>query len=156
MRPFVIEGDLQRLGRKDCGIEQSARTRFASVNAVVGAAHCPRGRVQRQGDHFTCHVTVDHQDVVYTVRQTTGHGDVTFELATPFLLFTTIDDQVLAALREQGVDDATVACGYAHVWFVKPPARRDCVVALHDHTSRTAHVSIAADGGVDGVRIDGL
>ncbi len=137
-------------------IEQSARDRFSAMHAVVGSAHCPRGRVQHKGDHFTCHVTVDHQDVVYDVRQTSGHGDITFDLASPFLLFSTIDDQTLEALRQQGLDDATVACGYAHIWFVNPPVKRDCVVTLPDHTTHTAHVSIAADGGVAGVNVDGL
>ena len=79
-----------------------------------------------------------------------------FDLVTNFLLFSTINDQTLADLRGQGLDNATVACGYAHVWFVKPPATRDCVVTLPDHSSHTAHVSIAADGGVASVVVAGL
>jgi hypothetical protein len=133
-----------------------AHDQFAGTNAVVGAAHCPRNRIQRKGDHFDCHVTIDEQDVVYVVQQTDGHGTVRPSLETKYLLFSTINDQVLSSLRGQGLDDATVACGYAHVWFVTPPIKRDCVVKLSDHSTHTAHVSIAADGGVDSVTVAGL
>src|SRR3954462_12730808 len=137
-------------------IEQDARSQFSDVHAIVGRASCPAQRVQRQGDQFNCHITIDGQKVTYVVRQTDGHGTVRPTLTTHYLLFSTLDDQTLADLRGQGLDDVTVACGYAHVWFVAPPVKRDCVVTLPDHTQHTAHVSVAADGGVDNVTVDGL
>jgi hypothetical protein len=138
------------------GVEQSARSEFADVQAVVGKARCPSNRLQRKGDHFECHITIDRQDVVYVVRQLDSHGTVQPTLQSHYLLFSAIDDQALAALRDQGLDRATVACGYAHVWFVSPPVTRDCVVTLSDHTTRTAHVSLAADSGVENVVVAGL
>ncbi len=138
------------------GVERDARAQFAGTGAVVGAAHCPANRAQRKGDSFDCHVTIDHQDAVYRVHQTDGHGTVQPTFASQFLLFSTIDDQVLAELRRQGLTDSRVACGYAHVWIVTPPVTRDCVVTLTDHSTHNAHVSIAADGGVDKVVVAGL
>jgi hypothetical protein len=137
-------------------IEEDARTQYSDVHALVGKARCPANRGQKQGDEFKCHVTIDGQDAVYVVRQTDGHGTVRPTLTSHYLLFSTLNDQTLADLRGQGLDDVTVACGFARVWFVVPPAKRDCIVTLPDHTQRTAHVSIAADGGVDSATIPGL
>lgn len=137
-------------------IQTSARSQFAGYHALVGAAHCPAGRVQKKGADFDCTVTIDHQKATYVVHQVDGHGTVQPSLQSSYLLFTTINNQTLDDLRSQGLDDVTVACGFAHVWFVKPPVNRTCIITLPDHTTRTAKVSIAADGGVDSVTVAGL
>ena len=138
------------------GVERDAKINFEGTGAIIGTATCPAGREQRKGDRFDCHITIDHQDAVYSVLQTDGHGTVTPTLASHFVLFTQLDDQTLSVLRQDGLPDAQVACGYAHVWIVNPPASRDCIVTLADHSTHTARVSIAADGGVDNVSVPGL
>jgi hypothetical protein len=138
------------------GIEQDARTEFASTGAAIGKARCPTDRVQKKGDRFNCHMTIDGQDAVYVVEQTDGHGTVHPSLTSHYLLFATINAQTLADLRNQGLDQAKVACGYTHVWFVTPPISRDCVVTLPDHTDHTARVTLSADGGVSDVVVEGL
>ncbi|HEY1741030.1 MAG TPA: hypothetical protein VGI86_20110 [Acidimicrobiia bacterium] len=138
------------------GVERDAKANFAGTGAIIGTATCPAGREQRKGDRFDCHITIDHQAAVYSVLQTDGHGTVSPTLASRFVLFTTLDDQTLAVLRQDGLPDAKVACGYAHVWIVNPPATRDCVVTLADHSTHTARVSIASDGGVNNVSVAGL
>ncbi len=134
-------------------ITQSARTQFASAHATIGAARCPADRAQRKGDRFDCHVTIDGQEVRYTVVQIDGHGTVRPTLAAHYVLLAPITDQTRADLRSQGLDDVEVACGRANVWFVQPPAKLQCKITLPNQTTRAVLVSLAADGGVASVLV---